>query len=449
MKKRVLMGIVAMGYSKGVVALMQLVMVPVLAKTWGLTLYGQWLILASVPMFMGASDLGFGLAASNRFIAESANKQDREALTTFHSALLLISICGATLVALSYALCLLLPDSTFRVEGGLPTHDARITLALLCTYAVVALYMPLMNGVSRSVGKLAKAVSIVATGQMAEGLGVIAAALLGAGAIGAAAAMLAVRVSTISILSFTATRHAGWAHLGIGQARFQRIKDLTRPAFAAMVLPLSQAAFLQGTAFAVGLAGTPAMVPLYTTLRTLSRIGLQVMSAIAIPVMPEFAIARARGDNALASRIGGMLTMGCAAVGLGATLTLSLFGVEIIHLWTGGVVQPPYLMVLIFGIGIGLDLLWAPLSDLLLAVNRHETYSYTYLVSAFLVVGLTYVLVQRFGVVGAAAANLCLEIVMFLTVTLSLRRNFGRFEYDLHSMLDLLPGRRRKSAKPG
>lgn len=445
MRKRVILGMASMGYSKGVVALMQLAMVPVLAASWGLALYGQWLVLASVPMFLGASDFGFGVAASNRFIGEIAKDETEEALITFQSAFALISSAAAIVIGAAMACSFLLPSSLFTVAGGLAPAEARLTLALLCLYAAGVLYVPLLVGVARSVGKLAWAIAIGATGQLLEGGGVILVALSGGRAVEAALAMLLGRTVTIIALALVATKVSGWAKITLSHARWPRVKELFRPAVAAMVLPLAQAAFLQGTAMAVGAAGTAAMVPLYTTLRTISRIGLQFMSAIAIPIMPEFAIARAKGEFQLAARIGGALTMGCTAIAIVAAIVLGVFGVEIIRFWTAGVIEPPFLMVLLFAIAIGLDIVWAPLSDLLLAVNRHETYSYIYLGSALVLVFLTFVLVRHFGVVGAASANLALEIIMFSTVMISLRRNFGPFVYGTAVLSSLLPSRFRKS----
>lgn len=73
--RRVFLGVLSVGYSKIVVAFMQLAMVPVLATTWGLDTYGQWLMLTTVPIFLGASDFGFGTAAGNRLTAEVAKAQ--------------------------------------------------------------------------------------------------------------------------------------------------------------------------------------------------------------------------------------------------------------------------------------------------------------------------------------------------------------------------------------
>jgi hypothetical protein len=58
-------------------------LVPVLASRWGLELYGQWLLLATLPQFLSMSDLGFATAAGTRMTMAVARGDRDEALRLF------------------------------------------------------------------------------------------------------------------------------------------------------------------------------------------------------------------------------------------------------------------------------------------------------------------------------------------------------------------------------
>lgn len=449
MRRRVLMGMAAMGYGKFVGAFIQLALVPTLALHWGLALYGQWLMLSAIPIFLAASDFGFSTAAGNRIIAEVAREQRDEALATFQSAWVMIASISAIVALVAAAVCLFLPGDVLAVDDAMGADDARLVLAVLCLFGLVSLQMFLFAAVARSEGRQAQSISLIATTQLIEGLAVLGVVFLGGQPLEAALAYLIVRFVALGSHIALSRRYAPWMKIGSRHAYRDRIRELFRPAIAAMVVPLAQAGYLQGTSIAVGAAGGAAMVPLYTSLRTISRIGLQLMATFVVPLMPEFTAAYARGDQQLVARIGGLVGAINAVFGVCFGLGVILFGSWFLDVWTNGAIQPPPLMITLVGLGLILSVVWNPLSSLLLAINRHETYSFTLVAVAAATVALTYVLVEQMGVSGAAAANLVLEVIMLTTVAWSFRKHVGRPEFGREAMLAALPNglRMRLSGK--
>ncbi len=433
------MSVAAMGYGKLVGAIIQLALVPVLALQWGLPLYGQWLMLSAIPIFLAASDFGFSTAAGNRIIAEVAKADRDEALITFQSAWSMILGISAITLVISAAVVAYLSDSTLAVTGGMNGGDARIVLAVLCLYGIISLQIFLFAAVARSEGKQAQSIALIATTQLMEGLAVLAIVWFGGSPFDAAIAYVAVRGTGLFAHVLLSRHFAPWMKLGRAQARSARIRVLARPAFAAMLLPLGQAGFLQGTAIAIGAAGGAAMVPLYTSLRTVSRVGLQLMSTFVIPLMPDFTAAFAQGNHQRVARIGGLVTSLNLAFGVIFGLTIALFGSDILQLWTNGAIQPPQLMITLTGIAGALAVAWNPLGNLLLAINRHEAFSYVFVIGAALSIVLTYLLVGNMGVSGAAAAGLALEALMLVTITISTRNNIGKLAFGRETFLAVFP----------
>jgi O-antigen/teichoic acid export membrane protein len=83
--------------------------------------------------------------------------------------------------------------------------------------------------------------------------------------------------------------------------------------------------------------------------------------------------------------------------------------------------------------------IWNPLAYLLLAVNRHELFTYVFLVGALVALTLTYVLVRHLGVTGAAAANLLFDLAMSACGFILVRRLTGPFPLGPSTIRILIP----------
>ena len=424
-RRRVIRGVLAMGYGKAVVALIQLAMVPALATAWGLPLYGQWLLLATVPVFLAAGDFGFGSAAGNRLIGEVARDDIEAAKITFHSALAVVVGCSSTIFVLVIAICELLPDEALTVSGGMDGGSARSVLIVLSAYGVISMQSSLFMAAMRAHGAFALSTSFEATVQLTEGLVVIAIVMAGGTPLHAAFGYVSVRSVGVAGHITLAIRRADWLGLSFRQLQRSRVSELLRPSLAAMLLPFAQAAYLQGTALAVGLAAGAAAVPIFTSLRTLSRVGLQFLLAFNMPILPEFTAEYARNNFSWTKKIVGAFTTLNAAVGSIAALILLLMGNSLLDWWTRGAIDAPQAMIGLTAAGLLASAVWNPMSYFLLAVNRHEGFTYVFGAAACAAVMLSYALVRHFGVTGAAFANLLLEIFMLVCVFLQLRTLTG------------------------
>lgn len=442
MKRRLVLGILALAYGKLVTAFVQLLMIPVLVHSWGLAVYGQWLVIAAVPVFLGASDLGFGIAAGNRLIGEIARGDRDAARETFQSATATVLTLSLVVLAVCIAGCLWLPASVFETQGGLDAAPMRITAALLILYGMASLNWAMFGAVAKAMGRFPRCATIEATSKLAEGGAVIAIVLLGGGPVAAAIGFLVARILGIACHVGFALHLAPWLRPGFAHVTRERVRELFRPAVAAMVLPLSQAVYLQGTVMVVGAAGGAALVPIYSSLRTVSRVGYQLASMLSAPLMPEYAMAHGVGDERRKASIAGALALANAVLGPVSAIALSVFGALLFDWWTAGAIRPPQAMIVYTAIGLALTIVWQPLSDLLLSTNRHEGYSYMYFACALVTIPVCFVLVRHFGITGAAMANLLLEVTMAVTVLISLRRNGCRFEFRPKALAPLfLPAR--------
>jgi O-antigen/teichoic acid export membrane protein len=222
------------------------------------------------------------------------------------------------------------------------------------------------------------------------------------------------------------------------------MSELFRPALAAMLMPLSRSGFLQGSAIAVGAAAGAAAVPVFTSLRTLARVGLFVIFAVNKPILPEFTSEFACGNMAWVKKILGFIVTFNALVGVAAGVTLAALGDSLLEWWTKGAISAPNTMIYLTAAALVVGAIWEPASVLLLSVNRHEGFTYFFAVGSGIAVAISYLFTRQWGVTGAAAATLLFEYVMLGCILLPLRRIAGSFPVGLSAIRAVVPQRWRR-----
>lgn len=424
MFRRLVKGVGANLYSQIVVLFAQFALVPIFASHWGLEKYGLWLLLSTIPSYLSLSDFGFATAAATKMTMEVAKGNRDAARQTFQSAWLAILLTSIPMAMLAVSIGYLLPDHWFSAsqDQALIT-EMRTTLVILVIFAAVCLQGGITQAGFRCSGQYATGIALQSTTMLCEAVAAIVVVSSGGGFIAVAITYLAIRILALTLQATLMIRSVAYLNFGFGDARLAEVKTLLRPAMAVMALPAAQAVFLQGTTMVVGLAVSAAAVPAFTSVRTLTRAGVQLTTLLNHAIMPELSMAAATDDQAKKERIVASTIVGSLVVVIPFGIGLLLFGPWFIHFWTHGMIAPPFALLLTMTIVMVINGIWHPLSNLLLAVNRQESYSYMFLVAAAGSVTISYPLALTFGVVGAGLGILCLDMFMAQHVLRSLTRH--------------------------
>src|ERR1700731_4562754 len=104
-KRRLALGFLSNWVSKVAATIIQLVQVPVFLHFWSVPLYGEWMIVNSIPAYLSFSNIGFGSVAGNEMTMLVARDDPAAALRVFQSCWGLIAgICSATILLLTAVL---------------------------------------------------------------------------------------------------------------------------------------------------------------------------------------------------------------------------------------------------------------------------------------------------------------------------------------------------------
>jgi O-antigen/teichoic acid export membrane protein len=411
-RKRLIVGFWATALGPFVTLVVQLVSVPLFLHYWGTHLYGEWLIMSAVPMYLSISDIGFGTVAGNDMAMRVSAGDHAGALETFQSTWALVA--GLSLAIAAGALCCIFmtPLTSWLQIHTVPKTQARLVLAALSIYSLGVLQASTLLSGFRSDGKYpvgAFATNII---RLAENAAALAMLMFHGGPVLVALVMAAIRsVGTVVVAGLLATT-LRWIRFGYSHASWRRIKELAQPAFAFMAFPTGNALSIQGMTVLIGLLMGPVAVATFTPMRTLSRFPYQVIDSIKNAVWPELSSAYGAHKWELARRLHRSCCQIAFWFALIAVIGLAIVGPGCFHLWTRGQVAMNPTCFDILLLVVVASSLWNTSSAVSVAANRHEQLALQYLLGTAGSLLLGYILGQHFGLTGAAVALLACDLWM-------------------------------------
>ena len=152
-KRRLLLGFLSNWISKLAGTIIQLVQVPVFLHFWSVPLYGEWLIVSSIPSTLSFANVGFGSVAGNEMaMAEAAG--DREAaLRSFQSCWWLICLICTIVVVVAGGTLYLLPLSRYHQFGAISEADSKAVIFFLGISVLFGQLEQLLQAAYRCIGR--------------------------------------------------------------------------------------------------------------------------------------------------------------------------------------------------------------------------------------------------------------------------------------------------------
>jgi O-antigen/teichoic acid export membrane protein len=415
-KRRLLLGFISSWISRLASVIIQLIQVPVFLHFWITPLYGEWMIVTSIPNYLSFTNGGFGSVAGNEMTMMVARDDREGALRVFQSCWWLISlICTATIVLLSGTLYYL-PASRLLKLTHISEYDTKWIIFYLAIAILFGQLEQLLQSAYRCIGRYPFGAFVKTLFSLAAFASTIIAVILGSGPRITALVFAATNI-TSTLFFYLMVRHdIPWIKFGWSHASFAQIRQLSPAAIAYMGFPLGNALSLSGSLLAVGYALGPVSVVIFSVARTVSRLALQMVQMVNSTFEPEMSIAYGAGNYEL-TRI--LLRRACQLallVALVIVLAMLTVGPWFLTHWTSGHVPPSRPLLTILLLVVVLYALWSTSATLMTSTNQHQRLAAYYIFGTSISCILCYFFARAWGLYGAAASLLISEAVMNLYV---------------------------------
>ena len=411
-RSRLIKGFAAQGFAATINLISQIAGVPLFIHFWGRVLYGEWLILSTIPSYFALSDLGFANAAGTEMTMRVARGDREGALKVFQSAWLLV-----TGVSLLVTLTMLGAARWLPLEGWLHIstlgHTEVVTVVSILVFQVFFdLQTGLISAGYRCDGNFAPGTIIANTQRFFEFVAAVIALCCGAHLVGLALTIMLTRLIGNTLSRMYMRSLSPWLTYGWRHADLETLKQITSPALTFMGFPIGSALSLQGMVTVVGIVLGPGVVVIFTASRTLTRSVWQILGAITNTIWVELSTAFGASDIALARSLHRRACQAALWLVVAASAALFFAGPLIYRLWTRGKVPfDPTLFGLLLLVVIA-NSFWSTSYVVLLSVNRHQRLAVVYVAATTLSLVIALVLTRLMGLHGTALALLVIDIFM-------------------------------------
>jgi O-antigen/teichoic acid export membrane protein len=454
LKRRLIAGFGANTFSRLSTTLAQIFSVPVFLSHWGVHLYGEWILLNTIPSYLGLSDVGFGSVAGNEMTMLAAQQDFEQALVVFQSVWVLTTVITSALGLLLTALIWVLPVGRWLHMHAISPPDARLIILLLGLAVLLGMQETLFQAAFRCVGKYP-------LGTMAKSLVVLAAFLstmIGVGLhlspVPVTVLYVAVNAVGVFALWLLLRREVPWIRFGVRHAQWAVIRRLTAPALSFMSLPLVNALNLQGILVVIGYVMGPIAVVTFNTARTISRSAAQAMNLIGNSIWPEMSAAFGVGAMDMARKLHRRACQISILLCLSITLGVAFLGDWIWKIWTVGKVPTDPVLLYLMLLQMLVSAFWSTSSVVPMATNQHQRMARAMLTATCLALALAWLLMHAptLGLRGAAIALVAEDLfAAFYVLHESLRLlgdNLGDFARSMMDVSLLLRLWRRPNQPP-
>ena len=136
-------------------------------------------------------------------------------------------------------------------------------------------------------------------------------------------------------------RAVPWSTFRPERPHLETFRYLLVPGVAFVAFSVGTGLSLQGFTIVIGLTLGAAAVVVFSTTRTLTRVGVQALDVIKNSIWPELSLSIGSGRLDEAREILHRAVQGAVVGSLCLVIGMAFFGIPVIHWWTAGLVEPP------------------------------------------------------------------------------------------------------------
>lgn len=406
-------------FGQAVVIVIQIFSLPLFLKQWDTTTYGIWLLLSAMPSYLSMTDIGMVATAGNRMTMAMGHGDKAEANRLFHSAFVFVLGMIAVMTAIT------IPLALFAPLNGVGTWDQRLAVCALIMGVLIAQFSGLADAIFRASGRFAQAMMLGNLLRLIEWGGMMVGLYTHGTFTAVAAGGLFARTACTIVVVWLSSRGDHGLTWSWRLAELREIKALFKPALSFMVFPLSSALSLQGITLLVGHFFGPAVVALFNSYRTISRVAVQVTAILSNAVWGEFSFLFGQGGTPAVRPIYRRSFFFGLFGSVSLSLVLYFISPYLLKIWSHGAIPfdpEPMLVLLAYAAAAGV---WHIPRVLLLSTNQHTGLAQWSLGGTLVAIGGTFALQGPLGIEGVCLAMLISELLM-AWICIKLARDFLR-----------------------
>jgi O-antigen/teichoic acid export membrane protein len=405
--------LLAVFYGRGIMAVRQLILVPVLIYAWGIEYYGEWVVLTAIPTFLSMSNLGIGTSANfeiTKYVRAGSVDKAIKVFATSQWMILLIAI--VTLLVTAVVMQYFYTDvSSMKIKNPI-----LIVILMMGSIFIQMLATPLL-GWWTGHEIPAKGYQYLNYFSLLSLFLTIVVPVAGGGAVLLCVVLFLGSLAWIVLFSMKTYFQFNWKmfYYYFDNFSIENLKNILKVGLGHQLSPLWQAIFFQGSLVLAGSLLGASGAALWGALRILCRSGNQLLELISQSLSPEFVLNWADGNLEKLKKLHAMGVCISIFLSIGVAIGLINFGPWFFNYWTHSVFVVPRAVWWIMAISLIPFSIWWVSSELQRSINRPWALN-IYATFAAIVSVLFMFVFDEFGIIGFSMGSFVFDFLMMLFV---------------------------------
>lgn len=416
-RTRIQQALAANAFGQVVTIVSQLALTPLFFRLWGAALYGEWLLLSSLPSYLSMVDLGVGAAAGNEMTMRAGASDRSGAQQAFRLSVTLSLLAGLLTLLIGGTLAGVAHWLHYPRTPLIASPDAALILMLLAASVAMGFIGGVVSAGFRCAERNALGISLANLARLLEVIAILVVLPMAATPTDVAWVIFAVKALTLVAQAIWLHACCPWLFIKPGTHDPSMLKRLVAPSLGFMAFPLGNALALQGPVLIIGHFMGGSAVAVFTALRTLSRIPMQLTNALNASVWPEMSRAHGAGElgtlRDLHRTNWGLTFWMVMAAGIG----LVTLGPWIARHWLGADARFEWTLLVLLVLLATVSAVWNASSVVLAAINAHLQLGIRYVALQGIALAAAWVLTAPLGWYGLVGGLLLAEVLLLMWVT--------------------------------
>lgn len=409
---------------------------PMFLKSWGVDVYGEWLLITAVVANLALSEVGGGIYVTNRLTQFYANSELKLFRATLQTALVIFVTWPVAIFLMFLLVVALVPMGSIL---GLKTINGEllsIVAVVLAFQIIIEIPKGLILGVFRSTGNLSRGLMLTNYIVIMQMMFVVLGLWLGAGIVVIAVLQIIpiIIILLMAIFEINA-KFSGQYLFSFKYFNLDIVKQFLRPSAYFFLIQISQVLSIQGVVLTIGLLLGSAQVVVFVTMRTLANVIKSIIGLVSHAAWPEMTKFEAEHDNLRLTMLFKALLRTTMVATIGIIFLLASFGGTVYEIWLGEFGLYDKMIMNLFLMMLALQVFWGIYGNLLMATNKHHGLSAVMLASAIVSILFAYVGANMDGIKGMLYGMIAAEVLLPLWMVPRLvYRHYGQFSLAMFFM---------------
>lgn len=393
----------------------KLLLPPMFLDSWGVGIYGDWLLVSSITAYIALADIGGGLYISNRLNQLYSSSKFNEFKQYAQTAISIFVTIPFALFILIALLAVWVPNEIWDVFENIKRPEIKLVVIIFSLQVFIGIPQLLIFGFYRAIGRMARG-TMMANGLLTfQLLGLFLALTFGLGPLEVAILQFlpvplfaAIAIFDVKSLAPNTNLLASWEFSQSGA------RGMIRPSLFFFLIQLSQLLSVHGTLVVAGLflGSTPLVA--FATIRTLANVLKSILSIFLHAAWPEITRLESKQEKERLVLLFVTIVRAnlFAAVSIGTALLI--FGESIYTIWLQGKIEYNATLMSLTIVLLIQQVVSSSFGSLLMATNNHHKYAVLNLVSACISVLLACIGALYFGLEGLVYGAIVAELIVLI-----------------------------------